>query len=90
VVKAEVAFNITYKHIIRLELRFCLSILMWISVFMASRRSEKFLCRSVGRTNLFSEGRHVLYAFVLASDFNFNYAVYEIKITIYLIYVLKV
>jgi hypothetical protein len=49
---------------------------------MVSRRSEKSLCRSIGRTNLFSEGRHVLYAFVLASDFNFNYAIYEIKITI--------
>jgi hypothetical protein len=57
---------------------------------MACRCSEEPLWRSVGRTNLFDEGRHVLYALVPAADFIFNFVSFEIEINAYLKYVLKV
>jgi hypothetical protein len=72
----------------RRVLRFCLSVLMWICVLMACRCSEKPLWHSVGRTNLFDEGRRVLYA-LLAADFTFNFVTFEIEINAYLKYVLK-
>jgi hypothetical protein len=44
---------------------------------MACRCSEKPLWRSVGRTNLFDEGRRVLYALILAADLIFNFVNFE-------------